>query len=160
MSEVEKTLDHALIWAQAAIQDEEVGRLALPKEALALLADAAREVLALRAAEAERGTSLDWTGIVDPQAKEAARAEAYRALFTSSLGRLVLLDMLIEARVFGVRGPPSGIAGHTDYDAGERDRVVMIAELAGVDARHMAEALMTGNEGYLYDRPDELPELG
>lgn len=107
----------------------------------------------------ELGHELDWTGLDDPLAKEARRAEAYRALFDGPLGRLILLDMLIEARVFGVRGPPSGVAGHSDYDAGERDRVVKIAELAGVDARHMAEALTTGNEGYLYDRPSELPEL-
>lgn len=106
------------------------------------------------------GHELDWTGVKDPQAREVRRGEAYALLFNSELGRLVLLDMLIDARVFGVRGPPSGVAGHTDYDAGQRDRVVMIAELAGVDARHMAEALTTGNEGYLYDRRDEYPELG
>lgn len=105
------------------------------------------------------GTAHDWTGIEDPQAKEAARAAAYHALFSTSLGRLILLDMLIEARVFGVRGPPSGIPGHSDYEAGERDRIVMIAELSGVDARHMAEALTTGNEGSLYDRPSEIPEF-
>lgn len=105
------------------------------------------------------GTPYDWTGIEDPQAKEAKRAEAYQALFSSDLGKLILLDMLIEARVFGVRGPPTGIPGHSDYEAGERDRTVMIAELAGVDARHMAEALTTGNEGYLYDRRDDAPEL-
>lgn len=108
----------------------------------------------------ETGAALDWTGVTDPLAKEERRVEAYAALFSSSLGRLVLLDMLIEARVFGVRGPPNGIAGHSDYEAGERDRIVMIAELAGVDARHMAEALTTGNEGYLYDRPTDTPELG
>lgn len=106
------------------------------------------------------GTTHDWTGIADPPAKEQARGAAYAALFSSPLGRLILLDMLIEARVFGVRGPPNGIAGHSDYEAGERDRIVMIAELAGVDARHMAEALTTGNEGYLYDRPTDIPELG
>lgn len=109
--------------------------------------------------KAPEGTPHDWTGVDDPPAKEAKRAEAYAALFSSALGRLILLDMLIEARVFGVRGPPNGIAGHSDYEAGERDRIVMIAELAGVDARHMAEALTTGNEGYLYDRPSELPEF-
>lgn len=106
------------------------------------------------------GDHHDWTGIADPVAKEAARGAAYAALFSTPLGRLVLLDMLIEAQVFGVRGPPSGVAGHSDYEAGERDRTVKIAELAGVDARHMAEALTTGNEGYLYDRPDDTPELG
>ena len=105
------------------------------------------------------GHGLDWTGIADPLAKEAARAEAYRSLFASELGRLILLDMLIEARVFGVRGATSAVEGNGEYDAGQRDRVVMIAELAGVDARHMAEALITGNEGYLYDRPTDLPEL-
>lgn len=98
----------------------------------------------------------DWTGIEDPQAREAKRAEAYRALFSSGLGRLILLDMAIEARVFGWRGPPSGVAGQSDYEAGERDRVVMIAELAGVDARHMGEALITGNEGYLYERATDI----
>jgi hypothetical protein len=35
----------------------------------------------------------------------------------------------------------------------------MIAELSGVDARHMAEALTTGNESNLYDRPSEIPEF-
>lgn len=105
------------------------------------------------------GTAHDWTGIEDPLAKEAKRAEAYQALFSSDLGKLILLDMLIEAKVFGWRGPPTGVPGQSDYEAGERDRTVIIAELAGVDARHMAEALTTGNEGYLYDRRDEPPEL-
>jgi hypothetical protein len=110
-------------------------------------------------AAVDSGTAHDWTGIADPLAKETKRGEAYAALFSSSLGRLIMLDMLIEARVFGWRGPPNGIPGHSDYEAGERDRIVMIAELAGVDARHMAEALTTGNEGLLYDRPTDPPEL-
>ncbi len=109
--------------------------------------------------EPSAGTIHDWTGIEEPMAKEAKRAEAYRALFSTDLGKLILLDMLIEARVFGVRGPPTGVPGQSDYEAGERDRIVIIAELAGVDARHMAEALTTGNEGYLYDRRDDAPEL-
>jgi hypothetical protein len=103
------------------------------------------------------GHALDWTGISDPVAKEDARAEAYRSLFDSSLGRLVLLDILIEAKVFGVRGP---MLGNPEYDAGMRDQAVMIAVLAGVDARHMAEALTSGNESSLYDRSSPELEFG
>lgn len=117
-----------------------------------------REATAGTVRERQTGHALDWTGLADPVAKEAARRHAYRSLFDTSLGRLVLLDILIDAQLFGVRGAPTGIPGMTDYDAGLRDRVVMIADLAGVEPRHMAEALMTGNEGYIYARPDEIPE--
>lgn len=104
--------------------------------------------------------AMDWTGIADPAAKQAKREDAYAALFGSPLGRLILLDMLIEAGVFGVAGPLAGVAGNREYDVGKRDAVVEIAVLAGVDARHMADALMTGNEGELYDRSDDHgPEL-
>lgn len=102
---------------------------------------------------------LDFASVEDPQRQEALRREAYRTLFDSELGRVVLLDMLIEAGIGAVEGPPNGIPGHRDYLAGGRDRIAIVMDLAGVDPQHALKALTEGNEGYLYDRPTDEPEL-
>lgn len=102
---------------------------------------------------------LGFFSIEDPAAREAAQRAAYRTLFESELGRVVLLDMMIEAGIGAVEGPPNGIAGHRDYLAGGRDRVAAVLDLAGVDPQHAAQALTTGSEEHLYDRPSDEPEL-
>lgn len=97
--------------------------------------------------------------ILDPVEQEERRREAYQTLFGTPLGAAVLLDILIDAGVGSTFGPPSGVEGSRDYAAGHHDRATIILDLAGVDPRRAVQAITTGNEGYLYERRDDEPQL-
>lgn len=98
-------------------------------------------------------TTLDFTApkLTDDN-REARREAAYRSVFDTPIGRLVLRDILIGAHVGEAFGPPSGIDGHREYQAGGHDCALSIMTQAGFGQSDLVESVMRDQEGYYDER--------
>lgn len=94
----------------------------------------------------------------DDQVRQARRRQAYQDLFGSPLGRVVLADILREGGVGARKGPPNGVAGHRDYQAGWEDRSIEIMELAALSQEAAVTQAIHETEGYYDDRHQFEPE--
>ena len=95
-------------------------------------------------------SATDFRRMPEGEAREQARTAAYQSLFGSELGRIVLRDMAAEVGLGAHRGPPTGVAGLRDYQAGTQDTVIGVAERAGVDVTVLALSLAQNDESEGY----------
>lgn len=101
---------------------------------------------------------FDFAGMAELTPEDATRREevrmaAFRRLFTSPVGRLVLADILTMAGV----GQPMGLqppGGNREYAAGMHDLALMILDLARFEQADLVANLTDGRKGYFHDRAD------
>lgn len=99
---------------------------------------------------------IDFNRLADPNDREEARRAAYKALFETPQGRLVLTDIVLGSGLAQIAyraaaADPDARA----FQAGREHMALSIFDLAAFQPVDAAEAIITAGENLDYDRPDE-----